>query len=321
MADSKNIISSAKEALRKQADAINALANFIDEGFVEIVRLCLASKGRVVVSGIGKSAIIAQKMVATLNSTGTPALYMHAADAIHGDLGMVQEHDIVFCISKSGNSPEIKALIPFLKDRGNIVVGIHGNEDSYLAKNTDYHLNTWVSEEICPNNLAPTTSTTAQMTMGDVLAVALIKERQFSSQDFAKHHPGGALGKKLYLKVADLLLKNEVPKVTADAMVKTCLLEISQKRLGATAVLKNNDLVGIITDGDVRRMLEQHDDFLALSAEDIMTKNPKTIEADSLAYDAYRLMEQNNITQVPVVEGGIYKGMIHLHDILKEGIF
>ena len=195
------------------------------------------------------------------------------------------------------------------------------NEDSYLAKNTDYHLNTWVSEEICPNNLAPTTSTTAQMTMGDVLAVALIKERQFSSQDFAKHHPGGALGKKLYLKVADLLLKNEVPKVAADAMVKTCLLEISQKRLGATAVLNGEDLIGIITDGDVRRMLEQHDDFLMLIAEDIMTKNPKTIEVDSLAYDAYRLMEQYNITQVPVVENGLYKGMIHLHDILKEGIF
>ena len=321
MSSSENILTYAKSAIEKQASAIAKLNSFIDDKFVAVAQLCLNCKGRIVVSGIGKSAIIAQKMVATFNSTGTPALYMHAADAIHGDLGMVQANDVVFCISKSGNSPEIKALIPFLKDRGNEVVAVHGNPDSFLAKNTTYHINTWVEEEICPNNLAPTTSTTAQMTMGDVLAVVLIKERQFSSQDFAKHHPGGALGKKLYLKVEDLLLNNQVPVVQANTNVKECLLEISQKRLGATAVLDTNTLVGIITDGDVRRMLEQHDEFLHLTAVDIMTKTPKTVSIDTLAYDAFRLMEQYHITQLPVVETGVYKGMIHLHDILKEGIF
>ena len=278
-------------------------------------------KGRLVVSGIGKSAIIGQKIVATLNSTGTPSIFMHAADAIHGDLGMIQQDDVIMVISKSGESPEIKVLIPLLQHLGNPIIGMVGNNNSFLAHGAHHVLNTTVSQEACPNNLAPTTSTTAQMVMGDALAVCLMELKGFSSQDFAKFHPGGALGKKLYLHVSDLIKLNEKPAVKEHSSIKEVIVEMTNKRLGLTAVLdENNNLAGVITDGDLRRMLEKGDDMLQTKAKDIMGRNPKIIEAEALAVDALDKMRKNNITQLIVVEENQYAGVIHLHDLIREGL-
>jgi len=274
----------------------------------------------VIVTGIGKSAIIGAKLVASLNSTGTPSIFMHAADAIHGDLGTVQKEDIIICLSKSGETPEIKILIPLLKLYGSSLIAIVGNSHSYLAKQADYILDTTVKKEACPNNLAPTSSTTAQMVMGDALTVCLLECRGFSTSDFAKLHPGGALGKQLYLKVANLYINNQAPKVQLSDSIKTIILEISSKRLGATAVLDQGQLKGIITDGDLRRMLEKTTNFEKITAGDIMTISPKTVDPDTLVVTALSIMRKNNITQLLVTEKEKYLGMLHLHDILKEGI-
>ena len=314
------IIELAKATLNIEADSVRNLQNYINNDFVACVQLISKSKGRVVVTGIGKSAIIAQKIVATFNSTGTPAIFMHAADAIHGDLGTIQQDDVVICISKSGNTPEIKVLVPLLKTGGNKLIGLVGNVDSYLAQQADYILNSTVEKEACPNNLAPTSSTTAQLAMGDALAVCLLDYKGFTSKDFAKYHPGGALGKKLYLKVADISLQNQKPQVKPGDSIKSVILEISSKRLGATAVVDNDKLVGVITDGDLRRMLESSNSIDNLNASDIMNKTPKKIEADELAVNALRLLEQNSITQLIVTDKGRYHGFVHLHDLLKEGI-
>ncbi|MFP4023428.1 MAG: SIS domain-containing protein [Thiohalospira sp.] len=311
----------AINTILQEAESIKKLAGYIDIDFETVVKLIYNSKGRVVVTGIGKSANIANKIVATLNSTGTPSIFMHAADAIHGDLGMVQKDDIIICISKSGNTPEIKVLVPIIKNRGNILIGMVSSTDSFLAKQADYVLKSTVDKEACPNNLAPTSSTTAQLVIGDALAVCLLEYRGFSSEDFAKVHPGGALGKKLYMRVSDLYKNNEAPKVSTNENVRNVIIEISSKRLGATAVLdENNQLKGIITDGDIRRMLQNFDNFEKLTAKDIMSPNPKTVQKDELAINAFNLMEGNNITQLIVVHKEKYLGMVHLHDILKEGI-
>lgn len=311
----------AIETIEEEAKTIHQLKNYIDNDFVDSTKLILNSTGRLVITGIGKSANIANKIVATLNSTGTPALFMHAADAIHGDLGMIQKNDIIICISKSGNTPEIKVLVPLIKNMGNTLIAMVSGLDSFLAKQADYVLKAVVEKEACPNNLAPTNSTTAQLVIGDALAMSLLKCRQFTSQDFAKYHPGGALGKKLYLRVSDLIAKQEAPKVSPDENIRPVILEISSKRLGSTAVIdENENLLGIITDGDLRRMLEKNEDVSQLTAKDIMTPTPKTTTADSLAINAFQLMESNNITQLAVIDGDKYVGMVHLHDILKEGI-
>ena len=296
------------------------LKNAIDNDFADVVELILKSKGRVIITGIGKSAIIASKIVSTLNSTGTPAVFMHAADAIHGDLGIIQESDLVICLSKSGETAEIKVLVPLLKQLGNKLVALVGNSASYLAKSADYVLNTTVPKEACPNNLAPTASTTAQLVMGDALAVALLECRGFTAHDFARLHPGGSLGKQLYLRVSDLYINNEKPMVEMNADIRQVILEISAKRLGATAVMDNGVLAGIITDGDLRRMLEKNADISSVTAADIMTRDPKTIDAGNLVVEALALMRNHNITQLPVIESNCYAGVIHLHDILKEGI-
>jgi len=311
----------AINTIREEAKTISQLVDYIDDDFVKVVELILGSKGRVVVTGIGKSANIATKIVATLNSTGTPSMFMHAADAIHGDLGMILPDDIIICISKSGNTPEIKVLAPLIKNRGNILVGMVAGLDSFLAKQSDYVLKAVVEKEACPNNLAPTNSTTAQLVLGDALAVSLLESRQFSSQDFAKFHPGGALGKKLYLRVNDLLAKQIPPQVKMDDDIRSVILEISSKRMGAAAVIDNdNNLLGIITDGDLRRMMQQYEDVKPLKAKDIMSVSPKTIGEEELAINAFHAMEQNSITQLVVCENGKYIGLVHLHDILKEGI-
>jgi len=316
--DIKNL---AINTILQEAESIKKLAGYIDKDFEEVVKLIYHSKGRVVVTGIGKSANIANKIVASLNSTGTPSIFMHAADAIHGDLGMIQKDDVIICISKSGNTPEIKVLVPIIKSRGNILIGMVSSTDSFLAKQADYVLKSTVDKEACPNNLAPTSSTTAQLVIGDALAVCLLEYRGFSSEDFAKVHPGGALGKKLYMRVSDLYKNNETPKVSINENVKNVIIEISSKRLGATAVLdEKNQLKGIITDGDIRRMLQNFDHFEKLTAKDIMSPNPKTISKNELAINAFNLMEGNNITQLIVVQKEKYLGMVHLHDILKEGI-
>jgi arabinose-5-phosphate isomerase len=314
------IIDLAKTTINIEADSVRNLQNYINNDFVACVKLIYASKGRVVITGIGKSAIIAQKIVATLNSTGTPSVFMHAADAIHGDLGTIQKEDIVMCISKSGNTPEIKVLVPLLKSAGNKLIALVGNVDSYLAQQADHILNSTVEKEACPNNLAPTSSTTAQMAMGDALAVCLLDCRDFSSKDFAKYHPGGALGKRLYLKVGDISTQNQKPQVKPGDAIKSVILEISSKRLGATAVVDNGNLVGVITDGDLRRMLEKSDSIANLKASDIMNANPKKMEAEELAVAAMQLLEQYNITQLIVTDKGKYHGFVHLHDLLKEGI-
>lgn len=310
----------AKETFELEASNVLALSEKIDDDFVKVVESILTLKGRVIITGIGKSAIIAQKIVATLNSTGTPSIFMHAADAIHGDLGIIQEHDLIIAISKSGNTPEIKVLIPFLKQTGNTLVAIVGNNSSYLADQADYILDTTITREACPNNLAPTTSTTVQLAMGDALAVCLQTKRQFSDQDFAKYHPGGALGKQLYLKVGDLSDQRGLPQVQADSNVRNVLISITKFRLGATVVEQNGNILGIITDGDIRRMLEKHEDVSELKAIDIMSKNPKTIEKTELAVNALHEMRQNSISQLVVVDEGVYAGIIHIQDILKEGI-
>jgi len=315
------ILSVAKQTILAQSESILNLTNLIDNNFANAVEFIFKSKGRVIVTGIGKSAIIAQKIVATFNSTGTPAQFLHASEAIHGDLGMIQQEDIVICISKSGNSPEIKMLAPIIKKFGNILIGITGNIDSFLAKHSDYVLNTYVKQESCPNNLAPTDSTTAQLVIGDALAVCLMKKRNFSAQDFAKYHPGGALGKKLLFRVKDMLDTENRPQVNPNAPIKDVIVEISQKRLGVSAVVEENDiLVGIITDGDIRRMLEKHDNISDIIAKDIMTKNPKVIGTEDMVVDALNIMENFSITQLIVADYQQYKGVIHLHDILKEGI-
>lgn len=320
MKNTSNIISLATKTLKIEADSILGLIDKLDEGFVESVQLILHSKGRVVITGIGKSANIANKIVATLNSTGTPAIFMHAADAIHGDLGNIQKNDVVICISNSGNTPEIKVLIPFIQSLGNKIIAFAGNEHSFLAQQADFFINTSVDQEACPNNLAPTSSTTAQLAMGDALAICLLELRGFDEKDFAKYHPGGALGKKLYLKVADLYVSNQKPKVNIDTPIKDVIIEISSKRLGVTAVLDNKKLKGIVTDGDLRRMLEKTTDFSAFTAKDIMTFNPISIDADEMAILAKQIMENKKITQLVVLKKGNYDGIIHLHDLLREGI-
>ena len=310
----------ARLTLEMESNAVRNLSSFLDDSFIDCVELIFKSPGRVVVTGIGKSANIAQKIVATLNSTGTPALFMHAADAIHGDLGNIQKDDVVICLSKSGNTPEVKVLIPLIKNMGNPIAALVGNVDSYLAQQADFILNASVTQEACPNNLAPTTSTTAQLALGDALAVCLLEMRDFSSDDFARYHPGGALGKKLYLRVEDLSEQNAVPKVAPDTTLKDVILEISTKRLGVTAVVENDQVAGIVTDGDLRRMLEKGGELLSLSASDIMTSSPKTIEKGTLAVEALQVMESHNISQLLVTENGKYIGVIHLHDLLREGL-
>lgn len=320
MKSREEIISIAKQTIQSELDAMAGLKNAIDHDFADVVELILNSKGRVIITGIGKSAIIANKIVSTLNSTGTPAVFMHAADAIHGDLGIIQESDLVICLSKSGETAEIKVLVPLLRQHGNKLVALVGNSASYLAKSADYVLNTAVPKEACPNNLAPTASTTAQLVMGDALAVALLECRGFTAHDFARLHPGGSLGKQLYLRVSDLYIHNEKPMVEMNADIREVILEISAKRLGATAVMDKGVLAGIITDGDLRRMLEKNTDISSITAADIMTRNPKTIDSGSLVVEALTLMRNHNITQLPVMESSRYAGVIHLHDILKEGI-
>jgi arabinose-5-phosphate isomerase len=317
----KNIKKIAQDVLINESTAIQNLIHFIDDSFEGCVQEIYSAKGRVVITGIGKSAIIANKIVATLNSTGTPSLFMHAADAIHGDLGMIQKEDIVICISKSGNTPEIKVLVPLLKRRGSKLVALVSNVNSYLAQQADYVLNATIGEEACPNNLAPTTSTTAHLAMGDALAVCLLELRNFSSADFAQYHPGGSLGKQLYLKVSDVFVHNQIPMVAPDAPLKDVILEISSKRLGCTAVCRSDKkLLGIITDGDLRRMLQKDVNLTSLKAEEIMSRTPKRIEKDEFAVKALHMMQESSITQLVVVEGETVAGFIHLHDLLKEGI-
>ncbi|MBD0726462.1 D-arabinose 5-phosphate isomerase [Flavobacterium sp. L1I52] len=320
MTSKENILAIAKKTILSESEAIVKLIDYLDENFSKAVEIIFQSKGRLVVTGIGKSAIIGQKMVATFNSTGTPSMFLHAAEAIHGDLGMIQENDVIICISKSGNSPEIKALIPLLKRDGNPLIGISGNSNSALAKGSDFVLNTTVDMEACPINLAPTNSTTAQLVMGDALAVCLMEMRDFKPEDFAKYHPGGALGKKLLLKVKDLIEHNQKPIVTPDTPVKKVIFEISEKRLGVTAVIENDTVTGIITDGDIRRMLNDTDNFTDLTAKDIMSRNPKSTSSETMAIDALQILENHSITQLIVIDNGVYKGVLHLHDILKEGI-
>lgn len=310
----------AKKAILSQSESIAKLTNYINEDFTKTVEIIYQSKGRVIVTGIGKSAIIAQKIVATFNSTGTPSMFLHAAEAIHGDLGMVQPGDIVICISKSGNSPEIKVLAPIIKSFGNTLIGMTANEQSFLAQESDLILLAYVENESCPNGLAPTNSTTAQLVLGDALAICLMELRNFRSEDFAKYHPGGALGKKLLLRVKDMLDTSHTPQVNPEASIKKVIMEISEKRLGVTAVVENNKVIGIITDGDIRRMLNDRDSIAGITAKDIMTKNPKNIASSLLVAEALDILENNKITQLVVLDNQEYKGILHLHDILKEGI-
>lgn len=320
MQNHKKIISIARETIETESKAIAYLSQLVDNEFAEAVDFVYNSGGRVIVTGIGKSANIATKIVATLNSTGTPAGFMHAADAIHGDLGTIQPEDVVICISKSGNTPEIKVLVPLIKSSGNKLIAITSNKDSFLGKQADYVLNAYVEKEACPNNLAPTTSTTAQLVIGDAFAMCLLDLRGFSSSDFARFHPGGSLGKQLYLRVSDLCEANEKPAVSPDSTIKEVIVEISEKMLGVTAVVENQKILGIITDGDLRRMLTKTDNIGNLKAKDIMTQNPKRIEADAMAVKAMEVMNSHGISQLLVEEKGNYKGVIHIHNLIKEGI-
>jgi len=317
---SEEIIEIGRVTIENEISAAGKLLELINADFAATVRTIFESKGRVIITGIGKSAIIANKIVATLNSTGTPSIFMHAADAIHGDLGIILKDDVVMCLSKSGETPEIKVLVPLLKQKGNKLIAIVGNINSYLAGRADHVLDTTVPEEACPNNLAPTSSTTVQMIMGDALAVALLECRGFSASDFATLHPGGALGKKMYLRVADLFIHNEVPMVDINDDIPAVIMEISSKRLGATAVMKDGVLKGIITDGDLRRMLQKYQNIGDIKAGIVMTQDPKTIDSQKLVVDALDVMRSNNITQLPVTDSGKFIGVIHLHDILREGI-
>ncbi len=320
MSDIQSILSTAKRTLEIESKAIGNLIGQLDEQFAQAVQYIMESQGRVVVSGVGKSAIVASKIVATLNSTGTPAIFMHAADAIHGDLGTIQENDIVICLSKSGNTPEIKALLPLIKIGKNKLIGITGNLDSVLAKQADFVLNTYVEKEACPNNLAPTTSTSAQMAMGDALAICLLELKGFTSSDFAKYHPGGALGKKLYLRVADIVVNNQKPQVDVNSNVKEVIVEISEKMLGVTAVIENGKVVGVVTDGDIRRMLSKYDNINGLTAKDIMTSNPKSVDVDTLAVTALELLQEKGISQLLAFDNGAYAGVVHIHNLINEGI-
>ncbi len=320
MSNTKAILDIAKKTIEIESGAIHNLVSLLNEDFSNTVNCIIKSKGRVVISGVGKSAIIASKIVATLNSTGTPALFMHAADAIHGDLGTIQDNDVVILISKSGNTAEIKMLVPLIKRGKNKLIGITGNMESFLAKNVDFVLNTFVAKEACPNNLAPTTSTTAQLVMGDALAICLLELKGFSGKDFAKYHPGGTLGKRLYLRVSDIIGNNLKPQVALDADVKKVIVEISEKMLGVTAVIHKDEIVGIITDGDIRRMLNKYDTINGLKAEDIMTSNPKTIDSHVLAVQALELMQEKGISQLLAVNSGKYMGVVHLHNLINEGI-
>lgn len=316
----KEIKEIARRTILAESEAVSKLTAFVNDDFARCVEMIFQASGRLVVTGIGKSAIIGEKIVASLNSTGTPAIFMHAADAVHGDLGIIQKGDIVLCISKSGNTPEIKVLIPYLKLAGNALIAMVGNRDSYLARQADLVIETTVAKEACPNNLAPTSSTTAQLVMGDAIMAALLKYRDFSPDDFAMFHPGGALGKKLYLRVGDLYVNNERPAVNVNDDIPSVIIEISSKRLGATAVMENEKLVGLITDGDLRRMMQSGKPLDSLMAKNIMTRNPKTTHPDMLLAHALDLMRKSNITQLLVMENNKYLGVIHLHDILKEGI-
>lgn len=317
----KNILKIAQNVLINEAKAINDLVGYLDNDFEQCVYEILNAKGRVVITGVGKSAIIAQKIVATLNSTGTPALFMHAADAIHGDLGMVQKDDIMICISKSGNTPEVKVLVPLLKRRGSKLVALVSNTDSYLAHQADFVLNATIGQEACPLNLAPTTSTTAHLALGDALAVCLLEARDFSSEDFAQYHPGGSLGKQLYLRIDDLIKQNQLPRVKANANFKEVIFEISAKRLGATSVVDDEGkLIGIITDGDLRRLMESDRDVNKVSARDFMTANPTSLSSEDFAAKALQIMQSKNITQIVAVKDDKPIGFVHLHDLLKEGI-
>ncbi len=316
----QTILNIAQSTIDLQAKSISNLSNLLNDDFANAVDLIYNSQGRVIITGIGKSAIIANKIVATLNSTGTPSVFMHAADAIHGDLGLILEDDVVICISKSGNTPEIKVLVPLIKNGPNKMIATTGNKDSFLGTQADFVINTYVEKEACPNNLAPTTSTTAQLVTGDALAICLLELRGFSSNDFAKYHPGGSLGKKLYLRVSDLSSINMKPQVTPDTDLKKVIIEISEKMLGVTAVVENHEILGIITDGDLRRMLTSTDSIANLKAKDVMSQNPKRIDNNALAVDAMELMEEFGISQLLVEDNGKYAGVVHLHDLVKEGI-
>ncbi len=320
MINIENILVTAKKTILSESESIKKLADFLDTTFAEATETIYNSKGRLIITGIGKSAIIAQKIVATMNSTGTPSQFLHASEAIHGDLGMVQKEDVIICISKSGNSPEIKVLVPILKNFGNTLIAITGNMTSFLAKNSNFVLNTTVDSESCPNNLAPTNSTTAQLVLGDAIAICLMEMRNFKPEDFAKYHPGGSLGKKLLLRVKDMLENSLKPMVDPDTPFKKVIFEISEKRLGVTAVVENNKVIGIITDGDIRRMLNDRESITNVTAREVMTKNPKMIQSTDMVVDAFNIMEDFAITQLVVVDNGEYKGVLHLHDILKEGI-
>lgn len=314
------IIQNAGNTLRSESESIAKSIDLLTEEFAQAVIKIFETKGRLIITGIGKSAHIATKIAATLNSTGTPSAFMHAAEAVHGDLGMVTPADIILCISNSGNSPEIKVLVPLLKRDGNILIAMTANKDSFLGKNADYVINSYIERESCPNNLAPTNSTTVQLALGDAIATSLMELRGFKAEDFAKFHPGGALGKKLLLKVENILDSNNKPQVGIETPIKDVIVEISGKRLGVTAVLENEKIVGIITDGDIRRMLQNQSDFIALKAKDIMSSTPKTIEKTALVSEALGILENYSITQLVVTDCGKYAGIIHLHDILKEGI-
>lgn len=318
--DTKDIIGFGKEVIKLQSDSIKNLVNLIDENFENAIKLILDSKGRVVVTGIGKSAIIANKIVATLNSTGTPAIFMHAADAIHGDLGIIKKDDVIICISKSGNTPEIKDLVPFLNMNNNPLISITGDVNSFLAKNSAVVLSSYVDIEVCPNNLAPTNSTTAQLVIGDALAVTLVKIKGFTSNDFAKFHPGGSLGKKLFLKVKDIVDTDLKPMVTENDNIKDVIIEISNKMLGITPVLSKNSIVGVITDGDLRRTLLNNPEISNLVASDIMSKNPQIIDFEIKAVDALKIMKNNKISQLIVTKENKYYGVLHIQNLIKEGI-
>tara|TARA_Y100000815_G_C13347170_1_gene502541 strand:+ start:3834 stop:4802 length:969 start_codon:yes stop_codon:yes gene_type:complete len=315
------IVACAKRTIDIEQDALAHLQSLIDDGFVHAVETVFNSTGRVILTGVGKSAIIAQKIVATLNSTGTPAIYMHAADAIHGDLGTILKDDVVICLSKSGNTPEIEVLVPYIKSRKNKIIAITSNKDSFLAKQADHIIYAYAEKEACPHDLAPTTSTTVQMVMGDALAIALLELRGFTSQDFARYHPGGALGKKLYMRVSDLTAQNEKPQVSTNTPIKDVIIEISAKMLGVVAVLEDKKIVGIITDGDIRRMLQHNEVLTGLTALDIMSKDPKTVANSAMAAYALEIMENHNISQLLATdENGCYTGVVHIHDLIKEGI-
>ncbi|MEG9329220.1 KpsF/GutQ family sugar-phosphate isomerase [Salinimicrobium catena] len=320
MTPQEKILSVAKETILTEAKAIANLEQLLDQNFAMAVETIYKSKGRVIITGIGKSAVIATKIVATLNSTGTPAVFMHAADAIHGDLGTILKDDVVICISKSGNTPEIKVLVPLIKNFKNTLIAITGNKDSFLGQQADFTLNSFVEKEACPNNLAPTTSTTAQLVMGDALAVCLLDLRGFSSKDFAKYHPGGALGKKLYLRVSDIAEQNQKPVVSPNTPIPKVIVEISEKMLGVAAVVENDKILGIVTDGDIRRMLYKSTDISGLEAKDIMSENPKTIDHNAMAVDALDVLEENKISQLLAVKNGKYYGVVHLHNLIREGI-